>query len=449
MTAPADAPENGPADTTDDRPDEVQRRGFEEFREFVNPMIHLRAQLAGEPMAVAGTTGAQLRLADATLVEDLHGAQAFGHRHPAVTAAVQAWLASDAPSWYPSRVNPYAGRLARRLCERTGYGNAFFGCTGSDAVEAALKLARAVTRRPRILSLRDAWHGCTFGSVALMSEGIFRDPFGPHLPGAEALPRGDVEALRRALAPGDVAAVVVEPIQLEGGVHALSPAYIEALCTLTAEHGTLLVADEVQTGLGRTGRFAASEAWPRRPDALLLAKSLGGGLVPISAMLTHRTLWERAYGADFETAEAHNTTFSGNPPACVAALATLALIDAPLLARIRDDGEHFRTALRARLRDTELLADVRGEGFVLGLEVKPGDHPWLSFEHMGLPSLEGQPTTGLLLCHRLYPRGWYTFVCGHDWRVLRMQPRFDLPRERLDALVDDLGTEMDRLGALS
>src|SRR5262245_31703693 len=110
-------------------------------------MIHLRAQLAGEPLHVEHVSGnGLLRLADGTQVEDLHGAQAFGHRHPAISAAVRAYLESDAPSWFPSRVNPFAGRLARRLCERTGYSNAWFACTGTEAVEAALKLARAVTR---------------------------------------------------------------------------------------------------------------------------------------------------------------------------------------------------------------------------------------------------------------------------------------------------------------
>src|SRR5206468_2181423 len=133
--------------------------------------------------------------------------------------------------------------------------------------------------RPRLLALERAYHGCTFGSCALMSEGPFRDPFAPHLPGVESLPFGDVAALADALAKGDVAAVVVEPIQLEGGVRPLPPAYIAALCELTARHGALLVADEIQTGLGRTGRFLASETWPRRPDAVITGKHLGGGLL--------------------------------------------------------------------------------------------------------------------------------------------------------------------------
>lgn len=429
---------------------DILRRGFEEFARYVNPMIALRAKLAGEPLAVTSATGdGRLVLEDGTPVEDLHGAQAFGHRQPAVTAAVQAYLASDAPSWFPSRVNPFAGRLARRLCERTGYTNAWFACTGTEAVEAALKLARGATGRPRLLSLQGAWHGCTFGSVALMSPGAFRDPFGPHLPGASALPFDDVDALRAELAAGDVAAVVVEPIQLEGGVRTPSPSYVAALCELTEAHGTLLVADEVQSGLGRTGRFLASESWPRRPDAVLLAKALGGGLLPISAMLTRRELWERAYGATFESAEAHNTTFSGNPAACIAALATLELVDDALLSRVRETGASFRRQLAEALSGASLLAGVRGEGLVVGLEVRATDHPWVSFEHLGMPELGGHPTTGLLLCHRLYARGWFTFVCGHDWSVLRLQPRLDIEPGRLAALAADVRAELDRLERLA
>ena len=163
--------------------EDILRRGFEDFREFVNPLIALRAEVAGEPLRIVHTREGRLEDVEGHLIEDLHGTQAFGHRNPAIAAAVRAFLDSDSPSWFPSRVNPYAGSLARRLCERTGYySNAFFASSGSEAVEAALKLARAVTRRPRVLSLDRAYHGCTMGSCGLMMPGTFRDPFEPHLP---------------------------------------------------------------------------------------------------------------------------------------------------------------------------------------------------------------------------------------------------------------------------
>jgi acetylornithine/succinyldiaminopimelate/putrescine aminotransferase len=427
------------------------RQGFDDFRDWVNPLIALRAELAGEPAKVTRAEGGQLFGSDGGAIEDFHGTQAFGHRHPAITRAVQEFLASDAPSWFPSRVNPFAGSLARRLCERAGsaYSNVFFASSGSEAVEAALKLARAVTRRPRVLSLSGAYHGCTMGSCALMTSGVFRDLFEPHVPGLGNLPFGDLDALRAALAAGDVAALVVEPIQLEGGVHALSAEYTAAACQLCTEHGTLLVADEVQTGLGRTGRFLASQSWPRRPDVVVLGKHLGGGLLPISAMLTRRELFERAYGQNFETAEAHNCTFSGSAAVCVASHAALDLLDDALIARVAALGGSFRQGLHEALADLPLFDEIRGEGLIAGIALKDCDHPWLSFEHFGMGDLSHHPTVGLLLCRRLYKRGYFCFVCGHDWRVLRLQPRFTIEPEQLARFTRVVREELEELCALS
>ena len=423
---------------------DVLRKGADDFRRFVNPMIAMRAELAGEPVHLMAARDGALIDAGGQVIEDLHGTQAFGHRNETITAALQSYLASDAPSWFPSRVNPFAGRLARRLCERSGYSTAFFGSSGSEAVESGLKLARAVTRRPRILSVSGAYHGCTYGSCALMARGVFRDPFAPHLPGVEAVPLGDCDALAAAMGD-DVAAVVVEPIQLEGGVRPLPPPFLAALLELTERHGTLLIADEVQTGMGRSGHFLLSETWQRRPDVALLGKALGGGLLPISAMLTRSELFATAYGKDFETAEAHNSTFSGNAACCVAALAAVELLTDELMARVQQVGEGMRQDLRAALHDSPLLGEIRGTGLVVGIELRDPGHPWLSFEHFGMAELGGHPTIGLLLCHRLYKRGFFCFVCGHDWRVLRLQPRFTIEPARVAAFVAAVTEEIGYL----
>jgi acetylornithine/succinyldiaminopimelate/putrescine aminotransferase len=421
------------------------RDGYESYRRYVNPLVTLRAELLAEPTHITAVRDGQL-VEPRGAVEDFHGTQTFGHRHPAISAAVTEFLASDSPNWFPCRVNPYAGLLAQRLCERSGhYDNVFFANSGSGAVEAALKLARAATKRPRVISLDGAYHGCTMGSCALMKPGMFKDPFGPHVPAAGPIPFGDVDALHAAFREGDVAAVVLEPIQLEGGVREVPHAFLEAACELTARHGALLVADEIQTGLGRTGRFLASEAWPRRPDALILGKHLGGGLVPISAMLTSSALFERAYGEHYASAEAHNTTFGGSALCCVAALAALDLLTDELIARVADVGARFRAKLASTLARHPLFARVKGAGLLVGLELVPSDHPWLSFEHFGVDALVDQPTIGVLLCHRLYKRGFYCFACGHDWRILRVLPRFTIEESTLDAFVAAADEELEYL----
>jgi acetylornithine/succinyldiaminopimelate/putrescine aminotransferase len=429
--------------------DDILRRGFDEYREFVNPLVAQRARLAGEPLRVVRTEDGRIVDSEGRAIEDFHGTQAFGHRHPAITAALRTFLDSDAPSWFPSRVNPFAGRLARRLCERSGYDNAFFACTGSDAVEAALKLARALTRRPVILGLEGGYHGCTYGSLSLMSSGYLRDPFGPFVEGARSIPFCDIDRLAVELARGDVAALVVEPIQGEGGVCELSPEFVAAACELSERHGTLLVADEVQTALGRTGRgFLATQAWPRRPDAVLLAKHLGGGLMPISALLTKKELFLGAYGSDFSSGESHNTTLGFNALSCVAALAALELLDDACIARVCEIGGSFKRRLAERLASSPLVREVRGAGFMLGVALRDVGHPWLSSEHFGYAGLGDRSVMAPLLCHRLYARGFFCFTCGHDWSVFRLQPRFDVPGERLEEFVDAVVEELGYLETL-
>jgi acetylornithine/succinyldiaminopimelate/putrescine aminotransferase len=428
---------------------DIFRDGFAEFQAFVNPLIAERARLAREPIQFVRVSDGALVDAEGNTYEDFHGTQMLGHRNRGVADAIRELLDSDAPTWFPSRVNPWAGRLARRLCERTGYDNAFFGMSGADAVEAALKLARAATRRPRIIGLEGGYHGCTFGAVSLMHAGPLRDPFEPHLPDVEKVPFDDPDALARALGGDDVCAVVVEPIQGEGGVRVLPPRMIDALCELTARHGALLVADEVQTGLGRSGRFLATETWPRRPDVALLAKTLGGGLAPISAMLTRREIFERAYGQNFFIGESHNTTFGYNGVTCVAALATLDLLTDELIADVARRGAEFRGLLAEALAGNPLFVEARGAGFMLGVELRQPEHPWLSFDHFGMPELAHLPTIGPLLCYRLYRRGFYPFVCGHDWGILRLQPRFDIPGEQLARFAAACREELDHLVGLS
>ncbi|WNM23265.1 acetylornithine transaminase [Demequina capsici] len=253
-------------------------------------------------------------------------------------------------------------RLAERLLEISGAptGSRVFLCnSGTEANEAAFKMSRR-TGRTRILALVDSFHGRSTGALALTYKAAYREPFAPLAPGVEWIPANDVAALEAAM-DDDVAALFIEPIQGEAGVIPLTHAYLEAARELTLRHGALLIADEVQTGIGRTGTWLAMQAHGIQPDVVTLAKGLGGGF-PIGAVI--------AYGqqaATMLTKGQHGTTFGGNPLGSAAALATLDAIDARgLLAHVKALGEHLKQTIGA----IPGVLEVRGEGLLLGIKLE-------------------------------------------------------------------------------
>jgi len=171
--------------------------------------------------------------------------------------------------------------------------------------------------------------------------------------------------------------------------------------------------------------------------------------MPISAMLTRRETFVRAYGDDFASGESHNSTMGFNALSSVAALAALDLLTDELMAKVRDDGAWLTARLSERLRGSTLFREVRGEGFMQGVALNAPDHPWLSFDHFGYPGLKDMPTASPLVCHRLYKQGFFSFTCGHDWSVFRLQPRFDIPRATLERLVEATGEALEWLEGLA
>jgi len=292
----------------------------------------------------------------------------LGHGDPRLTRALseQAGRLIHLSNYYHSQPNI---ELARELCARTGYDRAFFCNSGTEANEAQLKLARRFffergeTERFRVIAFENSFHGRTMGALAVTGQGKYREGFGP-VPGATLVPYGNLEAVKQAMGP-DVAAVLVEPIQGEGGGVVPPPGFLAGLRALCDESGALLLGDEIQTGVGRTGTFLCFEQAGVRPDAVALAKGLGGG-VPIGAVLTTERF------AQVLAPGSHGTTFGGNPLASAAGLAVLhALTEDQLEARARSLGEVLGSLLAALVQDLPCALSHDGMGLLRTLQLHP------------------------------------------------------------------------------
>ena len=295
-----------------------------------------------------------------------YGVFALGHRHPRVIEAVKDQLDSLALS---SRVffNPLQAKLAEKLA-RLAPGDlqfSFFSNSGTEAIEAALKAARLATGRSGFVSLEGAYHGKTFGGLSVSGREKYKEPFGPLLPDCRVIPSNNLDALDEAL-DDTVAGFLVEPILGEGGIHVLPPEYLQKARQLCTERGVLMIADEVQSGLCRTGRWFAVEHADIVPDIMALAKALGGGVMPVGATLMTPAVAKAYQGRPL----LHTSTFGGSPLACRAALAALEVMeDEGLAPRAERSGRELIEGLRALVeRYPDLLAEVRGLGLMIGLE---------------------------------------------------------------------------------
>ncbi|MGC4094250.1 MAG: acetylornithine transaminase [Polyangiaceae bacterium] len=287
---------------------------------------------------------------------------ALGHGHPALARAVaeQATRVVHVSNYFFNEPNV---RLAERLCKATGMDRVFFSNSGTEAIEACLKLARrhfwaaGQPERLRVIAFENSFHGRTLGALAATGQGKYKEGFGP-LPNVTHVPYGDARAVADSMA-ADVAAILVEPVQGEGGVLPAPPGFLRELRRLCDEHGSLLVADEIQTGVGRTGTFLGVEHDGVKPDVVALAKGLGGG-IPIGAMLCREAL------SGALPPGSHGSTFGGNALASAAALAVLETIEQDqLLAKTASRGERLAAGLRElQARFPKLIGSCRGRGLL-------------------------------------------------------------------------------------
>jgi len=296
------------------------------------------------------------------------GVFAIGRNHPTLRDALKSVLDSDLPNLVQMDVSTLAGILAERLLARVPYADkVFFANSGAESVEAAIKFARAATGRPGIVYCDHAFHGLSYGALSLNGDDIFRGGFEPLLPECVRVPFNDLAALEKALHSKKIAAFIVEPIQGKG---VILPAddYLREAAELCRRHGTLFVADEIQTGLGRTGRFLAVEHWNVEPDMVLLAKSLSGGHVPVGAVLAKKHIFEKVFSR-MDRAVVHGSTFGKNDLAMAAGIATLdVLASESLIENAARMGERLLRGFAEMNDRYELMHEVRGKGLMIGIE---------------------------------------------------------------------------------
>jgi len=424
------------------------RRLLERDARFVSP-----SYTRNYPLVVARGRGLTIEDVDGNLFLDFTAGVAVtatGHCHPDVVRAIQEQAAelihmAGTDFYYESQAL-LCERLSR-LVPGPGDKKTFLSNSGTEAVECAFKLARYETRRPRTIAFLGGFHGRTMGSLSLTgSKSLQRKRFAPLLPDVTHVPYGDCyrcpyrltypscnlhcvdviedEWFRRIVPPEEVAAIVVEPVQGEGGYVVPPPGWFERLRALADRHGILLVVDEVQAGIGRTGKFLAVEHWSVTPDVVCMAKGIASGL-PLGATTARPGLmtWESG---------AHANTFGGNPLACRAALETLDLVERSLMRNARDVGAYLMAALRRMQAGIEMIGDVRGLGLMIGIDlVKSRDSRAFDTDRRNRA------------IQRAFEKGLLLLGCGPS--TIRLAPALTVTRQEADtalSILDDVLREV-------
>jgi ornithine--oxo-acid transaminase len=370
------------------------------------------------------------------------GVYALGRAHPAVKKALHEAIDLDLPNMVQLDCALLPGLLAEQLVARAheDLEKVYFCNSGAEATEAAIKFARRATGRPRVLFCDHAFHGLTTGSLALNGGKEFRDGFGPLLPGATQVPFGDADALEKELRSGDVAAFVVEPIQGKG-VNVAPEGYWRSVQELCRKHRALFVADEVQVGMGRTGKFFAHEHYGLQPDIVTLSKALSGGYVPVGAVLCTEKVYMSTFSS-LERAMVHSTTFGRNQLAMVAGLATLDVFDEErIVERAERTGEAFEAALAPLVERYEMLHAVRGKGLIIGLVFDKPESRALRMRWNALEAVRTALFSQMVVVPLFHRHRILTQVAADNLNVIKLLPPLVAGQEEVDyfvAALDDV-----------
>ncbi|MEU7718859.1 aspartate aminotransferase family protein [Streptomyces tibetensis] len=371
------------------------------------------------------------------------GVMGLGRHHPVIRKTLHDVLDASLADLTRFDCQPLPGLLAEKLLAHSPHlDRVFFGNSGTEAVEGALKFARFVTGRPRILYCAHAFHGLTTGSLSVNGESGFRDGFAPLLPDT-AVPLGDLDALERELKKGDVAALIVEPIQGKG-VLTGPPGWLRAAQELLHRHKALLIADEVQTGLGRTGDFYGYQHEDGvEPDLVCVAKALSGGYVPVGATIGKDWIFKKVYSS-MDRVLVHSASFGSNAQAMAAGLAVLAVMEnEQIVANVRATGERLRSRLAALTDRYEMLAEVRGRGLMIGIEFgRPQSlklrSRWTMLQAARKGLFAQMVVVPLLRKHRIL-----TQVSGDHMEVIKLIPPLIIGEREVDRFVDAFTAVMD------
>jgi ornithine--oxo-acid transaminase len=413
---------------------------FDLHEQYLNKQMVRMLQTIGYDRHYQRAVGQYLYDQEGTEFLDLYsgfGVFAIGRNHPTVIKALQETLTLELPNLVQLDVSILSGLLAKELLKTTpeNINKMFFCNSGTEAVESAIKFARYTTKRDKIVFCDHGYHGLTMGSLSLMGEKIFREGFGPLLPGCISVPFNDLEALETALSNKDVAAFIVEPIQGKG-VNIPDDNYLPEVERLCKKYGTLFVADEVQTGIGRTGKFWAIDHWGVKPDMICMAKALSGGFVPVGGVAMTEKIMDTVFNR-MDRAVVHGSTFGKNNMAMAAGLATLHVIEnEKLVENSLSVGTDIINSLNALSGKYEFLKEARGKGMMIAVEFNSPKSlklkaAWAMLEAANKGLFCQMITIPLFKEHHIL-----TQVAGHGMNVVKLLPPLTLTQKDRDNIIN-------------
>ena len=415
---------------------------YDLHEQHINPTLVQVQRIIGFDRVYARAEGAYLYdPAGNDYLDFLSGYSVFntGRNHPVIKQALHDALDLDLPNMVQMDCSLLSGLLAEALLKKCPpHLDAVFFCnSGTEAVEGAIKFARAATGRSKIVSLHGSYHGLSYGSLSITDSGNFREGFGDLLAGVTHVEIGDLAALEAALAAGDVAAFIIEPVQGKG-VHFPTDDFYPQAQALCRKHGTMFVCDEVQSGLGRTGKWWAHEHWGLEPDIMTLAKSLSGGYVPCGAIVTRRSVYQKVFSS-LDRCVVHSTTFGRNNLAMTCGLATLSVLENEgLVENAARRGDQLMERIDALRAKHPIIKEVRGKGLMIAIEfAEPpsfaGKLAWRAMHKMDGGLFIQTVVVPMMSKHRIL-----TLVAGHNMDVIKILPPLIIGDREINRFVDAL-----------